>query len=100
MTDYLELKRQFEAQLSADLKFELLEIHYAPYSFGSGMTAYRIKGRSVKIIFDGKDNLIELLISAKHLKYPSLDWTTIFTGTPTDFISNGVTQLKITLTDN
>ncbi len=97
MTNYLELKGKFEAQLSADLKFELLELHYAPYSFGSGMTAYRIKGRVVKIIFDGKDNIIELLISAKHLKYPSSGWTTIFSGTPTDFLDNGLTELKTSL---
>ena len=97
MTDYLELKGQFEAQLSADLKFELLELHYAPYSFGSGMTAYRIKGRVVKIIFDGKDNIIELLISAKHLKYPSSVWTTIFSGPPTDFLDKGLTELKTSL---
>ena len=97
MTDYLELKGQFEAQLSADLKFELLELHYAPFSFGSGMTAYRINGRAVKIIFDGKDNIIELLISAKHLKYPSSGWTAIFSGTPTDFLGKGLTELKTSL---
>lgn len=97
MNDFLELKRQFEVGLSADLKFELLELHYAPYSFGSGMTAYRIKGQLVQIIFDGKDNVIELLISAKHLKYPSSTWTTIFSGTPTDFLDNGLTKLKKSL---
>jgi hypothetical protein len=97
MTDYLELKGQFEAQLSTDLKFELLELHFAPYSFGSGMTAYRIKGRVVKIVFDGKDNIIELLISEKHIKYPSSGWTTIFSGTPTDFLGNGLTELKTSL---
>jgi hypothetical protein len=97
MIYYLELKGQFEAQLSADLKFELLELHYAPYSFGSGMTAYRIKGRVVKIIFDGKDNIIELMISVKHLKYPQSDFTTIFSGNITDFLNNGLTELKTSL---
>ena len=97
MTDYLELKGQFEAQLSSDLKFELLELYYAPYSFGSGMTAYRIKGRVVKIIFDGKDNIFELLISAEHLQYPSSGWTTIFSGTQADFLDNGLTELKKSL---
>ncbi len=97
MTDYLELTEQFETQLSADLKFELLEIHYTPYSFGSGMSAYKIKGCIVKIIFDGRDNIIELLTSVKHLKYPSSDWTTIFTGKPTEFIDKGLTELKNSL---
>lgn len=97
MTDYLELKGQFEAQLSTNLKFELLELHFAPYSFGSGMTAYRIKGSVIKMVFDGKDNIIELLISDKHLKYPSSDWTTIFSGIPTDFLDNALTRLKTSL---
>jgi hypothetical protein len=97
MADYLEIKEQFEAQLSSDLKFELLELHYAPYSFGSGILACRINGRAVKIVFDGKDSLIELLISAQ--KYPSSSWTTIFTGTPIDFISHGVAQLNVTFAD-
>jgi len=94
MTDFLELKRQFELELSNDLKFELLELHYAPYSFGSGMTVYKIKGQLIQIIFDGKDNIIELLISVNDLKYPSSTWTKIFSGTPTDFFDNGLTKLK------
>ncbi len=97
MNDYIEFKGQFEAQLSDDLKFELLELHYAPYSFGSGMTAYKIKGRVVKLIFDGKDNMIELWISAKHLKYPSSGLSRIFSGTPNDFLDNGLTELKTSL---
>jgi hypothetical protein len=94
MTDFKEFKRHFEAQLLTDLMFELLELHYAPYSFGSGMTAYRITGRVVKIIFNGQDNIIELLISDKHINYPSSGLTTIFSGTPTDFLDSGVTRLK------
>jgi|SRR5690554_7863076 hypothetical protein len=97
MTDFLELKRQFEVELSADLKFELLELHYAPYSFGSAMTAYRIKGKLVQIVFDGKDNIIELLISDHDLMYPSSTWTTIYSGIPTDFLDNGLTKLKKSL---
>lgn len=97
MKDFLEFKGQFEAQLSVDLKFELLELHYAPFSFGSGMIAYKIKGRVVKLIFDGKDNIIELWISPKHLKYPGLGLTRIFSGTPTDFLDNGLTELKTSL---
>ena len=92
--NYLELKDSFEEQLKADFQFELLELHYAPYSFGSGMTAYRIKGRIFKIIFDGKDNLVEFMVSASHDKYTNAKWTTIFTGSPMDFIDKGTTQLK------
>lgn len=89
--DFLELKEQFETKLTED--FELLESHYVPYSFGSGFTAYRIRGRIVKIIYDGRDNQVELLVSANHDKYPQTTWTTIFTGHPTDFIDNGISKL-------
>lgn len=97
--DYLELKDRFEKQLKDDFQFELLELHYAPYSFGSGMTAYRIKGRIFKIIFDGKDNLVEFMVSASHDKYTNANWTTIFTGSPMDFIDKGTTELKSTFHD-
>lgn len=89
--DFLELKEQFESKLTE--KFELLELNYAPYSFGSGLTAYRIRGRIVKIIYDGRANKVELLVSANHEKYPHTSWTTIFTGHPTDFIDNGILKL-------
>ena len=81
--NFLELKNQFEHKLKDN--FELLELHYAPYAFGSGMVAYRIKGQNVKLIYDGKDDQIEFLISVKHDKYSNASWTTHFTGNPTDF---------------
>jgi len=89
--DFLELKEQFETKLAGN--FELLEFHYIPYSFGSGLTAYRIRGRIVKIIYDGKDNQVELVVSANHDKYPDASWTTIFTGHPADFIDKGISKL-------
>ena len=89
--DFLELKGQFETKLTED--FELLELHYVPYSFGSGFTAYRIRGRNVKIIYDGRDNQVELLVSANHDKYPHASWTTIFTGHSKDLIDYGITKL-------
>jgi hypothetical protein len=90
--DFLEIKEQFENKLKSD--FELLELHFAPYSFGSGMTAYRIKGQIIKVIYDGKDNQVELLLSAKHDKYSNASWTTIYTGVPIDFIENGLQKLS------
>ncbi len=91
---FLELKEQFENKLTSQYKLELLELHFAPYSFGSGMAAYRIKGRIAKIIYDGRDNEVQLFISSLHDKYPNSSWTTIFTGIPTYFIENGVTTLE------
>lgn len=96
--DFLELKDRIEKQLKEDFKLELLELHYAPYAFGSGMTAYRINGIIVKMIFEGRDNLLELMVSASHEKYIRANWTSIFTGTSIDFIHKGVTELKKMLT--
>ena len=92
--NFLELKEQFENKLKGNFIFELLELHYAPYDFGSGLTAYRITGRNVKVIYDGKENQVQFLVSSNHDKYAKATWTTIFTGTPTDFIQNGVAKLK------
>ena len=88
----LEFKDQLENKISND--FELLELHHAPYSFGSGMMAYRIKGQIVKVVYDGKDDQVELMVSEKHARYPDASWTTIFAGLPTDFIANGLTVLN------
>lgn len=96
--DFLELREQFEKKLKNN--FELLELHFTPYSFGSGMTAYRIKGQIIKVIYDGKENQVELLISAKHDKYSNASWTTIYTGTPSDFIENGLLKLSIFVGQN
>ncbi len=96
--DFLELKEIFENKLKNDC--ELLEFHFAPYSFGSGMTAYRIKGQIIKVIYDGKENQVELLVSAKHDKYSNASWTTIYSGVSTDFIENGLLKLSILVGKN
>ena len=51
--DFLELKDKLERNLKPD--FELLELNYLPYAFGSGLVAYRKDGRSIKLIYDGKE---------------------------------------------
>lgn len=89
--DFLELKKQFENKIKSD--FELLELHYVPYSFGSGMTAYKIKGKFIKVIYDGKDDHVELLISAKHDNYTNATWTPLYSGISSDFIEYGVLKL-------
>lgn len=90
--NFLEIKEQFEMKQTN--KFDLLELHYTPYSFGSGLIAYNIKGRIVKIIHEGREGQIELLVSEKHAKYPEAKLTTIFTGVPVEFFASGMTKLN------
>ena len=92
--NFLELKEQFQNKLKDHSTFELLDLQYSPYAFGSGMTAYRIKGRIIKVMYDGRDNKIEIVSSKPHDKYPNTSWTTIFTGLPIDFIENGAEKLN------
>ena len=96
-TNFLELIGQFEIKLKDEFKFELLELHYLPYAFGYGMTAYRISGRLVKVVCDAKDFRMEIFISGKHEKYANVsdsNWTNIFSGTYADFADKAITQLK------
>ena len=55
---FLELVSEFEVRIKEELQFELLQVYYAPYTFGSGHVAYKIKGRNVQITYDGRDNAI------------------------------------------
>ena len=93
--EFLKISEAFEQQIIQEFKFELLELHYARYSFGSGMVAYRIQGKLVKIIFEGRDAIVEIILSAKHDKYPNGTWTTIFTGTTEEFLTLGIETAKI-----
>jgi len=92
--NFTEIVSQFENRASKDLKFELLEQRYMPYAFGSGFAAYRIKGRNLRIDFDGRDKGIEVSITPKHSKYPVNEWTSIFSGSVEDFFSIGFNEIK------
>ncbi|MEO8085424.1 MAG: hypothetical protein ABI763_01315 [Bacteroidota bacterium] len=95
--DFSELISRFENAVQTDFKFELLEFHYVPYSFGSGMKAYRINGRAVKLVYDGRDYLATLYISEKHITYSRAEWTEIFSGTASGLLAEGIPGLKIYL---
>jgi hypothetical protein len=92
---FLELKEQFESKLP--FNFEVLEVHYVPYSFGSGLVAYKTKGKIVKIVYDGKVNQLQLLISTGKDKYPNASYTTIYEGLPTDFFESGVVNFTTSM---
>ena len=90
--NFLDIKERFEINLTN--KFDLLELQYIPYSFGSGLIAYNINGRIVKIIHEGREGQIELMVSEKHAKYPEAKLTTIFTGVHVEFFASGMTKLN------
>jgi hypothetical protein len=79
--DFLRIKEYFEDIINGRVKFELLELSYTPYSFGSGFAAYRIAGKIVKLVFDGRDEMLTIGISAKHSEYPPNTDSPIFSGT-------------------
>jgi len=65
----LELKEQFENNLTTG--FELQELQYVAYAFGSGWMLYRFSGRNIKVMYDGKDEIVQVSISAKNDKFPT-----------------------------
>ncbi len=90
---FLELKVQFETKLKENSQFELLELNYIPYAFGSGFVAYRISGRNIKVIYDGRENCAELLASIDYGKYPNTSWRRIFIGSPSDLLKIDLDEL-------
>jgi hypothetical protein len=95
--DFLELTDIFEKRIKENFELELHEIHYLPHAFGSGTKSYRVNGRNIKITFDGRDGLVETLISGRHQKYGSSKWTTTFSGSAKDFVENEIEKLKVKL---
>jgi len=91
---FLEIKNKFEHEINQSL--ELLEMNYAPYAFGSGMIAYRINGIIIKIIYDGKENQVQLLRAKEARKYStSLSWVILYVGVPADlFIHQALLNIK------
>lgn len=67
--NFEEFRRDIESKLESVTKFELLEFHFEPYSFGNGILAYRINGRNHKFIFDGREKELIWLVSKPRQKY-------------------------------
>tara|TARA_R100001369_G_C3266141_1_gene159102 strand:+ start:454 stop:759 length:306 start_codon:yes stop_codon:yes gene_type:complete len=67
--NFEDFRKSIELNLHSIVKFELVEFHFEPYSFGNGILAYRIKGRNHKFIFDGRENELIWLIGKLHQKY-------------------------------
>lgn len=98
--DFIQTISQFEDKIKDHYKYELLETHYLPYSFGSGTIVYRLRGHNLKINFDGRDGLIEIQLSPRHEKYPTDKWIIIFNGAPSVLFENGIELIKNKLADH
>lgn len=72
-----DFRQDIETKIASIAEFELQEYHYEPHSFGSGLLAYRIKGRNYKFVFDGRDNILTWFVSEPHQKYYRADFKEI-----------------------
>jgi hypothetical protein len=72
------MKSELEVIIGQYAEFNLLELRYVPYAFGSGLAAYQVKGRSLKILYNGKDFVMIVSIYPPQVKYPSKEETEIF----------------------
>ncbi|MEO6314024.1 MAG: hypothetical protein ABIU63_03190 [Chitinophagaceae bacterium] len=90
---FLNLIAEFEVKLEKELRFELLELYYAPFSFGSGHIAYRIKGRNIQIGYDGKENNVQLRYSKPHTKFRSGEWEVSKTYKVEEFWQDGIKDI-------
>ena len=80
----LEDYRKIQKTLFEALPSELLDLRYSGYAFGSGMVAFRVKGINFQIVYDGRDNQVEIGITKAHTRYPANEWKIIWKGNPTD----------------
>lgn len=66
--NFEDFRKDIESRLISKIEFELQEFNFLPYSFGSGLLAYRINGQNHKFIFDGRENELTWL-KCKTQKY-------------------------------
>jgi hypothetical protein len=94
----LELVSEFEIRIKEAFQFELLQVYYAPYAFGSGHVTYRIEGRNIQIAFDGRENLmganpIEVSYSKPHARFPTNDWIETKSYSVSGFWDTGINDI-------
>jgi len=77
--DFEDFRKDIELKLERIEPFELLEFHYLPHCFGSGILAFKIKGFNHKFVYDGRDNSLLWQKSKQHQKYSESDWTKLRT---------------------
>ena len=77
--NFEEFRTKLESELGKHEQFELQEFNYLPYSYGSGILGYRIKGICFKLTYDGRDDELILVVSQPHKKYSSTEWSELLT---------------------
>ena len=92
--DFKNVVSNFESQLKTEFEFEVQEKNYSAYSFGSGLAAYKIKGKMFRLIFDGKDNIVALEKSDSHQSYPNCTWESLFYAKPKEFLEKATAEIK------
>ncbi len=63
------------------------------------MSAYRIKGKNVKLFYDGREKLIEIKISKSHEKYPNCSWSNLDNFEIEEFLNSKYEIIKNSLND-
>ena len=69
--NFLEFSSSLNQKIKQRVETTLLEVHYKDYLFGSGFYAFRVRGKIIKLNFDGKERYLILEISKKHDDYPA-----------------------------
>ena len=72
--NFEDFRADIESMLNQELRFDLQEYHFEPYSFGNGVLAYRIMGRNHRFVFDGREKELTWMISKSHQKYFGAEW--------------------------
>ena len=99
--DFFEIIKLIEAKLAdKGLSFELWDMQYAKYVFGSWYVDYRISGHHVMFIYDGRETVWAIRASEKYADYPPAEWQDVFYGPYDKFKAEGFDGLGLFLATN
>ena len=79
--NFLEFSSSLNQKIKERVETTLLEVNYKDYFFGSGFYAFRVRGKIIKLNFDGREFYLTLEISKEHDDYPARSYDQIFAGT-------------------
>ena len=82
---FFKLQHQLETVVFINHAFELVELHYQGFAFGSGTLVYKANGQYIALIYNGRDDEIEVFISKLHEKYPDITRNLVWSGLTAEF---------------